>query len=175
MALLAGCSPPAETAPGAADRREAEAYSLYSAYLDHLAAENDVLKRRKIEFVLETAPDSCQGCDDLDHLFPPGALNGESRADFQRRARQPFALRPAFELRRASYRLAGTDPPDWHDEGVTTVRVTLSPAGFDDGFTQALFRVGFAVYECEGGGDVLMRKAGNLWTVAQEVVGFACE
>jgi hypothetical protein len=178
-ALLLGCLPPAETAPNAGpaaeDRREAEAYALYSAYLDHLAAGNYLMKNRQIAFILASAPDPCRRCDDLDRLFSAGALRPETRADFRNRAAGSMALRSAFRLRRASYALAGPDPARRPEDGVTVVRVSLSPAGFNDDLTQGLFRVGFALEDCKGSGDVLMQKSGDLWLLAQEVVEVTCE
>ena len=171
-ASLLGCSPAAETAPQG--RQETEAYAIYSVYLDYLAAENELMKNRKVAFIVSADQDACRDCDDLDRLFPAGALRPETVADFRRRAGRPFTLKPALRLPHETYVLAGAEPKDRSEDGATTVRMSLSPVGFDNGFTQGLFRVDFAIHECRGGGEVLMQRSGDLWAVAQDVISFLC-
>ena len=193
MALLLGClsiaanaqSSAATTAPA---KRDAEQYSAYSAYLEHLLSANHFLQDGKVHFILEGSASSADfdidwvfRAPDLDQVFQAGTLRADTRADFSRNARKPLILKSAFRLSsRATYELARSEQSDpkasVDDSSVTTVRVVLSPAGFTEDLTEALFQVKFALVspQCVGGDYVLMQKVGAAWIVARGSTQASC-
>jgi hypothetical protein len=195
MALLLGClsvmtnaQAQSSAATTAAEKRDAEQYSAYSAYLEHLLSASHFLQEGSVHFILAGAASSADfdidwvfRAPDLDQVFQAGTQRADTRADFRRNAAKPLILKPAFGLpSRATYELARPEQSDANatvdDSLVTTVRVVLSPAGFNEAFTEALFQVKFSIDspQCVGGDYVLMQKVGAAWIAAQDSTKASC-